>query len=250
MHRLDEENLAVAVADATGHGIPAALLTVFIKRALRGKEIEDGRYRIMRPNEVLIRLNEELLDAQLSDCSFVAATYAVLNTRTLTVALARAGSPYPIVRRNSGLLELLRPAGGVVGVTPDARFAVETLQLDPGDALLITSDGLDSVAIPHAAASGVAGVLRELPKRQLRTTTRRRVQTVVSSPLWLGRRSHWLMAMTSANRRPRDLDQCLVRRCSLRPGAERCNELAWKRPSINWPSATMLFAGWGSHSMI
>ena len=67
VHRLDEENLAVAVADATGHGIPAALLTVFIKRALRGKEIENGRYRILRPDEVLTRLNEELLDADLSD---------------------------------------------------------------------------------------------------------------------------------------------------------------------------------------
>ena len=90
--------------------------------------------------------------------SFVALTYAVLNTRTLTVTLARAGSPYPLVRRNSGQLELLRPSGGVVGVTPDAHFAVRRIQLEPGDALLICSDGLDGVAIPHSAAHDVAGV--------------------------------------------------------------------------------------------
>jgi hypothetical protein len=48
VHRLDEEHVAIAVADASGHGIPAALLTVYIKRALRGKEITGGRYRLLR----------------------------------------------------------------------------------------------------------------------------------------------------------------------------------------------------------
>ena len=83
----------MAVADATGHGIPAALLTVYIKRALRGKEIENGSYRILSPDEVLSRLNDDILDARLSECQFVAAVYAVLNTTTLELTVARGGAP-------------------------------------------------------------------------------------------------------------------------------------------------------------
>ena len=91
VHRLDEEHVGIALADASGHGIPAALLTVYIKRALRGKEIEHGTYRILEPDEVLSALNDDILDAHLADCAFVAAVYAVLNTRTLELSLRAAG---------------------------------------------------------------------------------------------------------------------------------------------------------------
>jgi hypothetical protein len=156
IHRLDEEHVAIALADATGHGIPAALLTVFVKRALRGKEIHNGSYRLLPPSEVLERLNEELLEANLSECRFVAATYAVLNTRTLTLELARGGTPYPILRRRDGHLELLRPAGSVIGVLPGARFPVQQVQLARGDSLVICSDGIENVVAPQIPAAALA----------------------------------------------------------------------------------------------
>lgn len=156
VHQLDEHHVAIALADATGHGMPAALLTVFIKRALRGKEMEDGRYRLLRPDEVLTRLNDDLLDANLSNCPFVAATYAVLDTRTLQLALARGGTPYPLLRRADGTVELLRPAGGVVGVLPEARFEVQSVQLEEGDGLIFCSDGLEQVILPQLPAQGLA----------------------------------------------------------------------------------------------
>lgn len=156
VRRLDEEHVAIALADATGHGVPAALLTVFIKRALRGKEIHNGHYQILRPSEVLERLNEELLEADLSACPFVAATYAVLNIRTLELSLARGGSPYPILRRKDRTLELLRPAGGVAGVLPDAEFEDQTIQLEPGDSLIVCSDGLEHTVLPQSSAHRLA----------------------------------------------------------------------------------------------
>jgi hypothetical protein len=156
IHRLDEEHIAIAVADATGHGIPAALLTVFVKRALRGKEVQNGSYRLLPPSEVLERLNEELLEANLSECRFVAVTYAVLNTRTLVLELARGGTPYPILRRADGRLELLRPAGSVIGVLPGARFGVQQVQLGGGDSLVLCSDGVENVVAPQLPAEALA----------------------------------------------------------------------------------------------
>jgi sigma-B regulation protein RsbU (phosphoserine phosphatase) len=157
VQRLDEDHLGMALADATGKGIPAALLTVFIKRALRGKDIHNGQYRLLEPNEVLKRLNDEILDANLTECRFVAATYAILNIRTLRLSIARGGSPYPILRRASGEARLVKPAGGVVGVLPEARFAVETIQLERGDSLLMYSDGIECMVVPHMLAHGMAG---------------------------------------------------------------------------------------------
>ncbi len=153
VQRLDEEHVGIALADASGHGIPAALLTVYIKRALRGKEIENGTYRILSPGAVLAGLNDDVLDAQLNECPFVAAVYAILNLRTLRLALARGGAPYPLHRTAAGEVRALEVPGSVVGVLPGARFAVSTVQLAPGDSVLFYTDGLDRIVAPQPAVS-------------------------------------------------------------------------------------------------
>ncbi|MEW6251456.1 MAG: SpoIIE family protein phosphatase [Planctomycetota bacterium] len=155
VHALDEDHVGLALADASGHGIPAALLTVYIKRALRGKALERGSYRILPPDEVLAGLNEDLLDADLAECPFVAAAYAVLNIRTLELSLARAGLPYPIHRTAAGELQRLECAGGVVGVATNAVFEVQQLQLARGDSVLLFSDGLERVVASPTPRDGV-----------------------------------------------------------------------------------------------
>ena len=165
VHRLDEDNIAIALADATGHGIPAALMTVYIKRALRGKEMEQGEYRILPPDVVLQRLNDDLLEAELSECPFVAAAYGVLNTATLELRIARGGGPYPIVRSANGDTRVIQSAGGVVGVLPAANFEVATVQLQPGDDVILYSDGLERIVAPELVGSDVPEPLRKAAER-------------------------------------------------------------------------------------
>lgn len=167
VQRLDEEHVGIAVADATGHGIPAALLTVYIKRALRGKEIEHGSYRILSPAEVLTRLNDDILDAHLSECPFVAAVYAILNTRTLELTLARGGAPYPLLRRADGEVRVLTCGGGVVGVLPEPRFETATVQMRPGDSLLLYSDGLEQIVAPQCSVGGLSTGARQEVQRSV-----------------------------------------------------------------------------------
>lgn len=145
VRRLDEDHVAVALIDAEGHGISAALLTVFLRRALREEARRNGGPWPPRPHEVLARLNEDLLETDLSECQFAAAVYAVVNLRSRCVELARGGAPYPILRHADGSCQLLRPAGSVVGVIPDVRFERESLELAPGDSLLLYSDGIEPV---------------------------------------------------------------------------------------------------------
>ena len=152
VHRLDEDHVGIALADASGHGIPAALLTVYIKRALRGRTRANGTLHLVQPDEVLAGLNADLLDAELTECPFVAAVYAVLNIRTLELALARAGTPYPLYRTADGDVAQVVTAGSVVGVLEAPFFEVQRRQLHPGDTLLLHSDGLERVVVPGPAS--------------------------------------------------------------------------------------------------
>jgi hypothetical protein len=160
VQRLDDDHVGLALVDAAGHGIPAALLTVLIKRALRGQAPRDGRPAILPPTEVLRQLNADILGASLAECRFVAACYALANTRTRTITVARGGVPYPLLRRADGTITLIRPAGGIVGVLPEAEFGCETYTLDPGDTVLFYSDGLDALLAPPVAERAIARARR------------------------------------------------------------------------------------------
>ncbi|HEY1685253.1 MAG TPA: SpoIIE family protein phosphatase, partial [Tepidisphaeraceae bacterium] len=81
--RLDENHVGFYVADAVGHGIPAALLTMFLKRALVTKEILPSGYRLLPPSESLAQLNQCLVDQGLAHTTFATALYGMINTRSL-----------------------------------------------------------------------------------------------------------------------------------------------------------------------
>ena len=143
--RLDENRVGFYMADAVGHGVPAALLTMFIKQALQTKEIQRrGRgYRLLDPGEAIRRLNERLLEQNLSHSTFATALYGTIDVESLQVTIARAGHPHPIVLRAGGSIETLGAEGSLLGVFPGETFANHTTQLHPGDRLLVYTDGMD-----------------------------------------------------------------------------------------------------------
>ena len=147
IRRVGENHVAIAVADVQGHGIGAALMTVFIKRALTGETRRGKLFRPLSPDEVLARLNEELMDAELSETQFVSVTYALLDLRRRRVEIARGGSPYPLWRHGDGKCEPLATPGFLVGVMREATFAVESIEMKPGDALVFYTDGLEQILL-------------------------------------------------------------------------------------------------------
>src|SRR5688500_18173447 len=142
--RLDETHVGFYMADAVGHGVPAALLTMFIKQALVTKEITPGGYRLLPPAESLGRLNQTLVDQNLAHATFATALYGVIDTVSLEVTLARAGHPAPVVIRAGGeMIEPLQPDGGLLGVFPGEQYQSATTRLAPGDRLLVYTDGIE-----------------------------------------------------------------------------------------------------------
>jgi phosphoserine phosphatase RsbU/P len=168
--RLDEKRIGFYMADAVGHGVPAALLTMFIKHALQTKEIDPrGKgYRLLEPSEALRRLNERLIDQNLSHSTFATALYGTIDVETLHVTIARAGHPHPIVVRADGTIDVLRAEGSLLGIFPDETYGDCSTRLRPGDRLVVYTDGLD-VAFASAAADGA----HDIPQWQAELLRRR-----------------------------------------------------------------------------
>ncbi|MCC5827834.1 MAG: serine/threonine-protein phosphatase [Phycisphaeraceae bacterium] len=165
--RLDEDHLGFFVADAVGHGVPAALLTVSIKRSLRTKEIgpdHPAGYRLIPPGEALCGLNRDLIEMQAGRIRTATAAYGVLNARTRELEIARAGHPYPLLMKADGEIRPLDPEGGMLGVFPDEVFQTLKVQLEPTDRLLIYSDGFELAFRGCHGDSGTHQYLDELAR--------------------------------------------------------------------------------------
>jgi sigma-B regulation protein RsbU (phosphoserine phosphatase) len=167
LFRLDEQHLGFYVADAMGHGVPASLLTIFVKKGVRAKEISGQGYRLLPPNEVLQRLNRDLLEQALSENPFITMVYVLFNYEEETLTFARSGHPHPLYVPHDGDPELWQVGGSLLGVF-ETEYPLQRRQLRPGDKLLLYTDGIEGASFegqPPGAKSllAAAGRHRELP---------------------------------------------------------------------------------------
>jgi phosphoserine phosphatase RsbU/P len=165
--RLDEKHVGFYVADAMGHGVPASLLTIFVKKGVKTKEVFGNQYRLVPPDEVLYKLNRDLIEQQLSEHPFITMVYGLLNHQDGTLQFARAGHPYPLYVPKDGEPTLLQAHGVLLGVV-EGEFPCATQRLEKGDKLLFYTDGVDTAAF-EGRPSGVESLLacakkhRDLP---------------------------------------------------------------------------------------
>jgi sigma-B regulation protein RsbU (phosphoserine phosphatase) len=164
--RLDEDHVGFYVADAMGHGVPASLLTIFIKKGVRAKEIIGRQYRLVPPDEVLRQLNRDLIDQELADTPFITMVYALFDCRDRTLRFARAGHPHPLYVPRDGEPEFWQVSGSLLGVF-DTQFTVQSQRLQPGDKVLLYTDGLETAAAEDQSGADrlldCAARHRELP---------------------------------------------------------------------------------------
>jgi len=141
--RIDEQHIGFYVADVVGHGMPAALLTIFLKQALQMRETYVNNYCIFPPTEVIKKLNMRMAAQKLSGYQFATCCYCLLNIQNLQLTYARAGHPYPILIKSGQQPEQLEIRGSLLGVFEQAEYVQQTVQLQPGDKLLLYSDGAE-----------------------------------------------------------------------------------------------------------
>jgi sigma-B regulation protein RsbU (phosphoserine phosphatase) len=141
--RLDESHVGFYMADAVGHGMPAALLTMFLKQALVTKVIDATGYRLLQPCVTMQKLNDALVAQNLSTATFATALYGNINYHTRKLTFARGGHPDPILLTRDGELKILEAEGALLGIFPDDVYQQTSVELEPGDRVFIYSDGVE-----------------------------------------------------------------------------------------------------------
>lgn len=149
--RLDERHVGFYMADAVGHGMPAALLTMFMRQALQTREVTKNAYRLLRPSETLARLNAAMVGQGLSESTFATAVCGMIHSETGAVMVATAGHPRPLLLPASGPPSELETDGSLLGIFPDEKYTDVSLVLKPGDRLVLYTDGVE-VAFPQNTA--------------------------------------------------------------------------------------------------
>jgi sigma-B regulation protein RsbU (phosphoserine phosphatase) len=133
---IDDKHAALCVADVVGKGLPAALLMANFQAALKSLASQNRS-----PADVTTRLND-LLYANIPLHKFITAFYGVVNIPHRTLTFSNAGHNPPLLVRDNGQCIRLEAGGTVLGAFPDAPFAQDEIQLQPGDRLLLFTDGL------------------------------------------------------------------------------------------------------------
>lgn len=141
--RLDEKHIGFYIADAVGHGMPAALLTMFIIRAMVTKIINGQSYSLVEPGDALKQLNADMVAQELNNFQFATCCYGLLNIDTLRLRVASAGHPAPMHIHADGQMTELNLSGSLLGVFPEQEYDTMEVQIRPGEKLLLYSDGVE-----------------------------------------------------------------------------------------------------------
>ena len=146
--KIDAEHLGIYMLDVSGHGVPAAMVTVSVSQFLQQNSVQlQNNSSIMPPAEVLDALDKEFPFERFNN--FFTITYFIINVKNGDTIYSNAGHPYPILLHKSETIELLKKGGPSIGVgdfavIDDRKIGFEEgqLKLKPGDKLFIYTDGI------------------------------------------------------------------------------------------------------------
>jgi serine phosphatase RsbU (regulator of sigma subunit)/predicted ester cyclase len=149
-HLLSEGHVGLVVGDATGKGVPAALVmsTTCGMLQLAAQALDSSS-----PGEVFERVNETLL-ARIPSNMFVTCFYAILEPQSGSLTYANAGHDLPYLHRRNGDAEELRVRGMPLGVMPGMSYEENETDLVPGESVLFYSDGLVEAHDPKGEMFG------------------------------------------------------------------------------------------------
>ena len=134
---IDDDHLALVIADVSGKGIPAALFMLISKTLIKNRALMGGT-----PAEILTDVNPRLFEGN-KERLFVTVWLGILTISTGQVIETNAGHESPAIRRANGEFELLKRKHGVVlGGFKKAKYTDDEFELQPGDSIFVYTDGV------------------------------------------------------------------------------------------------------------
>jgi sigma-B regulation protein RsbU (phosphoserine phosphatase) len=153
--------LGVVLADVSGHGVPAALIASMVKVAVASQ-----RDKVTRPAELLAGVNRVLCGN--FQRGFVTATYAWIDPTRGELTVANAGHPDPLLRpAHDDSVDEVGGRGAILGRFAAAGFQEQTVALEPGDRLVLYTDGVTEARSPDGEMFGEERLRSFIGRREI-----------------------------------------------------------------------------------
>lgn len=155
--QLDDDRYGIFLADVTGHGLPAALYTMYLSSLW-----QSAHARLAEPCNFARWMNEHLSQLIREAGSFAAGLCGLLDLGSGTLRLVGAGNPSPFHIRANGEWQRLDAKGFPLGLLEDATYEESVVEVAGGDCVLLFSDGATEINQPGGELLGVDGLERTL----------------------------------------------------------------------------------------
>ncbi len=134
---VDDNHLAMVIADVSGKGAPAALFMMVSKLMIKNRALAGGT-----PAEILESVNRMLCEGNVANM-FVTTWLGILDVSTGELITSNAGHEFPAISRADGMFELIKDKHGfVLGGISGSKYVDEQFLLQPGDTLFVYTDGV------------------------------------------------------------------------------------------------------------
>jgi len=161
---LPDNRLALAVGDASGKGLAAALMISNVQSSLRTALLFKGN----DGGAVLGAVNRQVYASSLAD-RYATLFYGAFDSATRTLKYVNAGHNPPMVIRRDGSIVWLETGGAPAGMFPDWTYEEGTVQLNPGDLVVAYTDGVIEAVNREGEEWGVEGLRRALADSDARS---------------------------------------------------------------------------------
>ncbi|HET6563592.1 MAG TPA: PP2C family protein-serine/threonine phosphatase [Marmoricola sp.] len=174
-YSLARDALHVSMSDAMGHGVAAALTATLCVGALRGAR-RRGRSLVLQASDANTAILEHGADSRLDD--FVTGLVGRMDLRSGVMSLLNAGHVPPYLSRGGEVAAVSLPPNLPFGMFPDSAYEVVDLQLEPGDRLVLVTDGMLE---RNAGAIDLPGAIRESASLHPREATAALADSVLAA---------------------------------------------------------------------
>ena len=171
---IDEHRIGFTIADVSGKGVPAAIFMAVSRTLIKATGLQEPR------TDECMRTANDILCGESVGSMFVTVFYGIYDLDTGLVTFTNAGHNPPYILRADGTVEVLKSTINLVlGVMEGMPFSSETLQLNPGDALVMYTDGVTEAENPQHDQFGESRL--EAALAELKGATSKQIVSTVNS---------------------------------------------------------------------
>lgn len=138
--RLPDERVALAIADVSGKGVPAAILTATTRSYLQS----ETQHPTSGITDTVARINR-MVHRDVTNDMYVTMALLYLDSETGELEYVNAGHSHPVLLTASGNIRYLDKGGLFLGILPDSEFESGRISMEPGDVLVLYTDGVTDI---------------------------------------------------------------------------------------------------------